>query len=61
MLEEQSKAPPFTVNHVHPGITVCVCFIFYTDKVPMISELSWLDLSGIKGTGAFLFSSFLDF
>lgn len=60
MLEEQSKAPPFTVNHVPSGITVCV-FYFFTDKVPMISELSWLDLLGIKRTGAFLFSSFLNF
>lgn len=55
MLEEQSKVPPFTVDHVLPGVTG-----FFTEKVPMISELSWLDVSGRMKSGDFLFSSFLD-
>lgn len=56
MLEEQFKAPPFTIDRVLPGVTG-----LSTDKVLMISELSWLDLSGRMRTVAFLFSSFLDF
>lgn len=56
MLEEKFKALPFTVDRVLPGVTG-----LSTDKVPMISDLSWLDLSGRMRTAAFLFSSFLDF